>query len=352
MKSVIIVAGGSSVRYGSDKLSEKLFDVTILEHSVNAFKEIVDEIIVAGVHIVGTKFACGGKTRQESVANGLSQLDENCTVVAIHDGARPFVSRELVCKLFDCAEQHGSAVPCLPVSDTLWNQKQPVNRQEFFTVQTPQVFDCKKLKKAFQNCKNGYTDESSLFYDYYGKVNFVSGEPSNKKITYVGDVPQYKVGQGFDVHAFESGNGVILGGVTIPFDKKLKGHSDADVLAHAICDAVLSASNNLDIGHQFPDTDPKYLGADSLELLSKCVALAKNNGYAVVNVSAVVVCQAPKIAPYIEQIKQKLSLVLGVCTDCVNISATTTEHLGALGNGDGIACTADALLIKTAPLVD
>ncbi len=345
MKSVIIVAGGTSTRYGTDKLSEKILNTTVLQHSVNAFKEIADEIIVVGAHIEGTKFAQGGQTRQESVANGLAAVSSDCSIVAVHDGARPFVSRDLVKKLFECAKTHGSAVPCLPITDTLWKDK-PVSRKDFFTVQTPQVFDFQKLKFAFQNCKENYTDESSLFYDCYGKVNFVSGELSNKKITYFGDVPEYKIGCGFDVHAFESGDGVILGGVKIPFDKKLVGHSDADVVAHAVCDAVLSASNNDDIGHQFPDTDPKYLGANSLNLLSDCVKLAKDNGYSVVNVSIVVVCQAPKIAPYIKQMAQNLAKVLGICSDCVNISATTTEHLGALGNGDGIACMANALLAK------
>ncbi|MDE7454809.1 MAG: 2-C-methyl-D-erythritol 2,4-cyclodiphosphate synthase, partial [Clostridia bacterium] len=134
------------------------------------------------------------------------------------------------------------------------------------------------------------------------------------------------------------------GGVTIPYNKQLLGHSDADVLCHAISDAVLSASNNKDIGHQFPDTDERYKGANSIELLKQCVALARSSGYEVLNVSAVVICQQPKIAPYIDDITQSLAAAIKVSPTCVNLSATTTEGLGALGKGDGIAVQAQALL--------
>ena len=132
----------------------------------------------------------------------------------------------------------------------------------------------------------------------------------------------------------------------IPFNKKLKVHSDADSLCHAICDAVLSASGNLDIGHQFPDTDPQYEGADSMKLLARCVELASLCGYEVVNVSAVVICQAPKIAPYISKMTENLAKTLRISDSCVNISATTTEYLGTIGQGDGIAVSSQALLKK------
>lgn len=355
MKSVIIVAAGSSVRFGKNKLDEQVLDKSVLQRTVDVFRGIADEIILVGnAEVVGvTKVVCGGETRNQSVKNGLKAVSEQCTTVAVHDGARPFVSKNLVSKLFDEATKYGSAVPRLRVTDTLWRADNdgntPQNRDDYFTVQTPQVFDYAKLWEACftsENARADFTDESTLFYRVYGSVHFVDGEYSNKKLTVPADLPAFRVGKGFDVHAFGVGSEVILGGVHIPFSQKLVGHSDADVLVHAICDAVLAASDNRDIGVQFPDTDDRYLGADSMELLRECVRMAQKSGFFVQNVSAVVICQQPKIAPYIDQMSHNLAKVLQIPVDCVNLSATTTEHLGALGNGDGIAAEATALLAK------
>ena len=349
MRYAIIVAAGSASRYGKDKLNEQLFGKSVLIHSVDVFKSIADVVLVVGQRVSGTLFAEGGETRFLSVANGIQALPRNASgVVAVHDGARPFVTREFVERLYTDAEQHGSAVPRLPVTDTVYKISRlgvkKADRNTLFTVQTPQVFDIAKLKHAIEHATGDYTDESSLYLDTYGAVNFVDGLRSNTKITYPNDLPQFKVGVGFDVHPFEAGSGVILGGVTIPFEKKLKGHSDADVLCHAISDAILSASGHKDIGHQFPDSDDRYRGADSTKLLEQCVSLAESSGYEVVNVSAVVICQAPKIAPHIDEMAKHLADILKVAPCCVNLSATTTEHLGALGNGDGIAANAQTLL--------
>lgn len=350
MRSAVIVAAGNSARFGTDKLQSEILGKSVLQRSVDAFVGIANEIVVVGNwQIDGVKTVSGGTTRSESVKLGLDALSHKEGVVAIHDGARPFVGKNLVQRLFEEAEKFGSAVPCLPVTDTLWHQKETLyrcNREEFFTVQTPQVFCCDKIIRAFEQSDTVHTDESTLFAEVFGSVHFVKGEYSNKKITVPSDLPSFRVGVGFDVHAFGEGNGVVLGGVKIPYDKKLVGHSDADVLAHAVCDAVLSASQNRDIGVQFPDTDDKYLGANSLLLLARCVQLAQNNGFAVQNVSAVVVCQQPKISQYIEAMAKNLAEVLQISPSCVNISATTTERLGALGNGDGIAVQAQALLLK------
>ncbi len=347
MKCAVIVAGGNSTRFGNDKLNSMLLDKTVLQNTVDLFRPLVHQIVVVGVHMDGTTFAEAGATRFLSVKNGLQAVDKNCTLVAIHDGARPFASKNLITALFDHAQKHGSAIPALPVTDTIWqtSNNKTIDRDTLKAVQTPQVFCFDKILHAFDVAPHqNYTDESTLFYDVFGELNLVDGERSNVKITYKTDLPTFRVGNGFDVHAFESGNGVLLGGVTIPFDKKLKGHSDADVLAHAICDGVLSASNNRDIGVQFPDTDDAYLGANSMDLLAKCVQIAKNCHFEVVNVSAVIICQAPKIAPHIPQMAVNLAKVLGVDASCVNLSATTTEHLGALGNGDGIAVQSTVLL--------
>ncbi len=345
MKGVVIVAGGSSTRFGKDKLNQAIMGKTVLQWCVDAFVGIVDKIVVVGKVAQGCLFAEGGNTRSQSVQNGLALLHD-CDIVAVHDGARPFVSRQLIEQLFAEAQMHGSAVPCLPVSDTLWN-KNPLavaNRDDFVTVQTPQVFDCKQLLEAFAKASQSYTDESSLYFAHFGRVHFVPGERNNTKITYPGDVPNYRVGIGYDVHQLVDGNGVILGGVTIPFNKKLLGHSDADVLVHAVCDAVLSAGGHKDIGHQFPVDDDTYLGADSMVLLSKCVSLAVKSGYSVVNLSAVVMAEQPKLAPHLDQMRQNLASVLGISVGNVNLSATTTETLGIVGQGKGIACSATILL--------
>ena len=349
MRYAVIVAGGNSSRFGKDKLNETLLDKSVLAHSVDVFRSVADVVVVVGQQLGGTLYAKAGTTRFQSVKNGLSVLEGNAQgVVAIHDGARPFITRDFVEQLYIQAEQHGSAVPRLPVTDTVYQQVGNVinkaDRNTLFTVQTPQVFDVVKLKYAVEHATGDYTDESTLYLDTYGTVHFVEGLRSNTKVTYAGDLPQYKVGVGFDVHPFAQGSGVTLGGVTIPYERKLQGHSDADALCHAICDAIFSASGNKDIGHQFPDTDERYRGADSTKLLEQCVAIAAHSGYEVVNVSAVVICQAPKIAPYIDSMATRLANVLKVAPSCVNLSATTTEHLGALGNGDGIAANAYVLL--------
>ena len=349
MRYAIIVAGGSATRFGKDKLNEQLFGKSVLSRSVDIFKDIADVVIVVGQRVDGTLFAEGGKTRFESVKNGFCLLADGAQgVVAIHDGARPFITKSFVEELYGQAEQNESAVPRLPITDTVYQKNghgvRKIDRNTLFSVQTPQVFDIGKLRYAMQNATADYPDESTLYLESYGEVNFVDGLRTNTKVTYAEDLPEYKIGVGYDVHPFVDGEFVILGGVKIPFNKKLKGHSDADALCHAICDAVLSASGNLDIGHQFPDTDPRYKGADSLQLLARCVDIAAASGYGVVNVSAVVICQEPKISPYIEKMAKTLSKVLKISAFCVNISATTTEHLGTIGNGDGIAVSADALL--------
>ena len=354
MRYAIIVAAGQSNRFGGsvNKLDEKLLGKTVLQHSVDVFRRVADKIVVVGRHIEGTDFAAGGETRFLSVCNGLSRIGEQ-GVVAIHDGARPFITEKFVRELYEQAERYGSAVPRLQVTDTLYSvaPQSPLQRENYFTVQTPQVFDIVKLKAAYQKVaatgeRERYTDDSTVFGANSNPLHFAQGLRTNVKLTYQGDLPLFRVGNGFDVHPFEVGDGFRLGGVAVPFDKKLAGHSDADVLCHALCDAILSASGNKDIGHQFPDTDPAYKGIDSTLLLRRCVEMANEGAFEVVNVAATVICQAPKIAPYIDQMAERLAQICSVSPNCVNLTATTTERLGALGNGDGIAVQATALLRK------
>jgi 2-C-methyl-D-erythritol 2,4-cyclodiphosphate synthase len=157
-----------------------------------------------------------------------------------------------------------------------------------------------------------------------------------------------RVGQGFDVHAFCEGRKLMLGGIEVPYRLGLAGHSDADVLIHAVCDALLGAAGLGDIGHHFPDSDPRYAGIDSIELLSSVVESLNKSGWRVSNLDATVIAQAPRLAPYIEAMRGRLAGVMGIDTDALNIKATTTEQLGFTGRGEGIAAQAIVLLSTAA----
>ncbi len=349
MRYAVILAGGCSERYGRDKLEEMLFGKSVLQHSTDAF-DIAHKTVVVGRQVEGMLYAPAGETRFLSVLNGLQCIPDD-GVVAVHDGARPFVNREFVERLYAEAEHYGSAVPALPLTDTLYRKDGTTeDRRKFITVQTPQVFDTRMLRQAYTHAcergETGYTDDGSVFAAEFGSVHFTDGLRSNIKLTFDGDLPQFRVGTGYDVHPFVDGDGVVLGGVKIPFDKRLNGHSDADVLCHAVCDAVLSAGGQRDIGCQFPDSDPAYAGIDSTLLLDRCVSIVSADGFCVENVSATVICQAPKIAPYTSAIEARIAQVCRISARCVNVSATTTERLGSLGNGDGIAAQAVVLLRK------
>lgn len=354
MKSVIIVAYGKGQRYGADKLSETFLNKKVLRHTVDAFYNLADEIVIVAdgkwkEDFPFAKVVEGGETRTRSVRAGLKALSDKCDLVAIHDGARPFIGKGLVARLFEVASSTGSAVPCLPVTDTLFyvgDDGHPVCREDYRTVQTPQVFDRQRICDAYEQAEDDYTDDGTVYYNKWGDLSLVDGQLSNRKITYKGDVPQYRTGVGFDVHPLTSGDGIVLGGCRIDCNLHLVGHSDADVVVHAIMDALLSACGLPDIGHLFPDTDSTFKGIDSTKLLEEVMAIISTEGYHVVNVSAVVMAEQPRIAPHIEAMKNRLSSLLDISPDCIGISATTTEKLGIVGEGKGIAVHANALVVK------
>lgn len=354
MKSVIIVAYGKGQRYGADKLSETFLDKKVLRHTVDAFYNLADEIVIVAdgkwkEDFPFAKVVEGGETRTQSVRTGLKALSDKCDLVAIHDGARPFIGKGLVARLFEVASSTGSAVPCLPVTDTLFyvgDDGHPVCREDYRTVQTPQVFDRQRICDAYEQAEDDYTDDGTVYYNKWGDLSLVDGQLSNRKITYKGDVPQYRTGVGFDVHPLTSGDGIVLGGCRIDCNLHLVGHSDADVVVHAVMDALLSACGLPDIGHLFPDTDSTFKGIDSTKLLEEVMAIISTEGYHVVNVSAVVMAEQPRIAPHIEAMKNRLSSLLDISPDCIGISATTMEKLGIVGEGKGIAVHANALVVK------
>ena len=372
--SAIIVAAGASRRMGFDKLSYRLpGGKTVLETSVAAFAahpQVDELILVAGGNLPACQAiaaACpkpctvvgGGATRADSVCNGLRAAKGQ--LVAIHDAARPFVSEQVITDALAEAEAMGAAAPAVAVKDTIKIANdgavvQTPDRAALFAVQTPQCFRRNLYWKALEAVQGEkvhlVTDDCSLFELTGRTVQLTQGDYANYKITTREDLPRpdqkeehkMRIGHGYDVHRLVEGRKLILGGVEVPFEKGLLGHSDADVLAHAVMDAVLGAAALGDIGQHFPDNDPAYSGADSLKLARRVAEILKEHGFRIENIDATLLCQRPKLAPYIPAMRQNLADAFGLPVDAVSVKATTEEHLGFTGEGLGIAAHAVALI--------
>lgn len=295
----------------------------------------------------------GGDSRQESTSRGIGfalRDKPEKYLVLIHDAARPNASPDLYRRVIKETFEKGAVVPAVRVKDTIRDVKRgSLNREDLRAVQTPQGFTgeiiLNAVKNAEEKCFVG-TDDASLV-DFMGlPVHTVLGSESNIKITNPEDLSKTVcVGSGYDVHAFAENRKLILGGVEIPFEKGLLGHSDADVLTHALMDAILGAMGEGDIGLLFPDTNADYEGISSIELLRRVSTLMEKKFYTLENADITVICQAPKIRPYIDDMKKNLEGVL-VPRNGINIKGTTTERLGFEGRGEGIAASATVLLSK------
>ncbi len=304
------------------------------------------------------KVVLGGDTRTQSIKNALALVDDG--IVLIHDGARPFVSKRIILDCIQSVISYGSAVTAIPTRDTVLTATDGVinnylGKSGLYQVQTPQAFYAKDIKKAY--CLAGdksFNDDGEVYKEYIGEVRLVLGEKANQKLTFKEDFEELdgalrhavRFGVGFDCHRLVENRKLILGGVEIPHEKGLLGHSDADVLTHAIMDALLSACALRDIGYYFPDTDEKYKGANSLELLKQVLLLIKERGYAVSNVSAVIMAEKPKLAKHIYNIKQSLCAVLEISEGDLGVGATTLEGLGFVGREEGICVHATATIKK------
>ena len=380
--SAVLVAAGSSTRMGFDKLSFDLGGETVLHRSIRAFDQcpqIGEIVLVAGKNrafveqqAVGctkpVQIVAGGATRAESAKNGV--LAAHGELVAVHDAARPFVSPAVIAAVLEAAARCGAAAPAVPVKDTI---KQAVpgggktvpeaclvhstpDRSTLYAVQTPQCFDRTQYLAALQELDAEkarlVTDDCSLFELTGRSVQLTQGDYANLKITTREDLPRpvqkeetrLRMGHGYDVHRLVEGRKLILGGVEIPFEKGLLGHSDAAVLVHAVMDAVLGAAALGDIGQHFPDNDPAYAGADSLELARHVARILSEHGYRVENIDATILCQRPKLDPHIPAMRANLAAAFGLPVDAVSVKATTEEHLGFTGEGLGIAAHAVALI--------
>lgn len=350
MFDVIIVANGKSIRCGTDKLVFDIAGNSVINRTVNSFRNIpnINKIILvsdASLDVPNVVKIGGGETRALSVKAGLRASESE--YVLIHDGARPFVTHDLIYKVMSDTVKYGSSIPYLPITDSLRFVKDGIpsfaDRNDFVTLQTPQGFYRKDIVSAYdraeQNEMNSY-DDSQLYARHIKNPHLTLGEKHNKKITVEEDLVGYnvKVGSGFDVHKFKAnGKPLILGGVNVPYEHGLDAHSDGDVVIHAIMDSLLSAINERDIGVHFPDSDPKYKNIDSCLLLSEVKKLLDSKNAVIINVSVTIILQAPKISNFIPHMQSRIARILEVNDSCINITATTTEGLGIVGEKKAIA---------------
>ena len=300
------------------------------------------------------KIVAGGDTRTASVKNALAETTGE--IVLIHDGARPFVTAEIIKRCIESAREFGSGVTAIPTRDTVVKNgaenTEYLGKSGLYLIQTPQAFKTEEIKRAyFFSGEKTFNDDGEVYLNCFGDVKLVEGNVANVKLTYPEDferaaVKETRFGTGFDCHRLVENRKLILGGVEIPFDKGLLGHSDADVLTHAIMDAILSACALRDIGFWFPDSDEKYKGADSMKLLAEVLRIVSEKGFTVESVSAVIMAEKPKLLKYIPTITESLARALNVAPDKVGISATTLEGLGFVGREEGVCVHANAVVVK------
>jgi len=386
--SAIIAAAGRGTRLGADEPKQlvEIGGVPMLQRTVDTFVRAacVNEIIIAlppdvahappsylrhrrkPLHVVP-----GGVRRQDSVANAFARVSMAADVVVVHDAARPFATEALISRTVEAAYESGAAIAALPASDTVKQSSgvgedptvdRTLPRERIFLAQTPQAFRREVLRDAIALARDpaiDVTDEATLAERAGHTVRLVAGEPQNVKITTANDLRAargtvfseaervlVRIGTGYDLHRLVEGRPFILADVTIPFEKGPLGHSDADVLCHAVADAVLGAASIGDIGHHFPDSDERWRGAPGLDLLARAIDLVRRRGFIVVNIDAVVIAERPKLAAHMPAICSNLARALNVAAEAVSVKGKTNEGVGELGRGEAIACHAIALLTK------
>ncbi|MGN1382075.1 MAG: 2-C-methyl-D-erythritol 2,4-cyclodiphosphate synthase [Eubacterium sp.] len=384
--AVVITAGGTGRRMGASvpKQFLRIGGKTILERTVNRFLEqsFPDQLVItlpqaqmqegikllqaAGIDAeeaegpedkknregVPVTVLPGGEARQDSVWNALSYLRshgyEEEDLVLVQDGVRPFTEDQTIQDVLVRAEKTGAAIAAVPAVSTIRHITEgTLDRSQLYSVQTPQGFRFGLLVRAFEAAARDHfcgTDEAGLVERIGILPEIAEGTPSNIKITTPEDLQkmsgEIRIGTGFDVHRLVEDRKLILGGVEIPYEKGLLGHSDADVLVHALMDAMLGAAALGDIGKLFPDNDPAYAGADSMKLLARVCEVLQEHGWSLSNADMTVICQRPKLAGYIQEMRKRIAEVCGVEESRISVKATTTEKLGFTGRGEGIAAEA------------
>jgi 2-C-methyl-D-erythritol 4-phosphate cytidylyltransferase/2-C-methyl-D-erythritol 2,4-cyclodiphosphate synthase len=311
----------------------------------------------------------GGARRQDSVANALRAVSGAADLIVIHDAARPFVTAGLIERTIHAAAQHGAAIAALAATDTVkqaadrhadgtWRIRATLPRETIYLAQTPQAFQRRILTEAMAIAGDAaVTDEAMLVERAGWPVHIVSGEPGNIKVTTAHDLAvararvgggaeaqTMRIGHGYDLHRLVEGRPLILAGVHIPYERGLHGHSDADIVCHAVTDALLGGAGLGDIGRLFPDTDAAWKDADSLRLLQLAVARVHAAGFRLVNVDVTVIAERPKLVPYLDAMRENLARVLAVEVPAVSVKGKTNEAVDATGRGEAMACHAVALL--------
>ena len=354
--AIILCAGkGDRAKLGYNKVFYTLdTGKTVIDTTLDAFKDFENVILVYNQKDEGKikkysqKKVLGGNSRGESVKNALDFV--TTPYVIIHDGARPFVTTSVIDECVKNARKFGSAVACVKAVNSLKIKTEhgatAVDRDDYYEVQTPQAFNSKNLIDAYSKIGTTCSDDSEVYEKAGYTVTISNGDYANKKLTNYADfnAQNFRIGYGFDAHALVKKRQLIIGGVEIEHYMGLLGHSDADVLTHAIMDALLSGAGKKDIGCLFPDTDKKYENANSIELLKQVIK--EISPYKIVNVSAVIMAQKPKMAPHIQAMRERLANAMQIDVEQINISATTTEKLGICGEEKGIASSATVLLAK------
>jgi 2-C-methyl-D-erythritol 4-phosphate cytidylyltransferase/2-C-methyl-D-erythritol 2,4-cyclodiphosphate synthase len=382
--AALIVAAGRGVRAGGDlpKQYRPLGGQPILRRTTSLFlaHPRVDDVLVVihgddadlyGEAVAGQAgllpFVTGGATRQESVRRGLEALAERgVTHVLIHDAVRPFASPALIDRVIDGLQRSDAVLAASPVTDTLKRGDAArivtgtVSRDDLYAAETPQAFRLATILDAHRlatNSAEGFTDDAGIAEWANLPVQIVLGERSNIKLTMPEDIEmadqrlrmeellragETRVGTGYDVHSFTEGSGVWLGGIEIPHDRKLSGHSDADVALHALTDAVLGAIADGDIGDHFPPSDPQWRGASSDRFLAFAAKRVAERGGAIVNLDLAIIAEEPKIGPHRDAMRARIAAIAGISAGRVGVKATTNEKMGFVGRGEGIAAIATA----------
>lgn len=384
--AVIVAAGrGTRAGLGGPKQYHNLASTPVVARTLAALSARIDpaNIVIVrhaddqdlleealGAHTANIIIVSGGQTRQQSVLAGLQKLMQDApslTHVMIHDAARPFVSERLLDSLSQAAVQNVDAgiVPVLPIASTIKRVlegavEETVPRTNLTLAQTPQLFPTEQILDAHlraQHTDEPFTDDASIFEWAGLTVKAISGEEENIKLTYPDDfaraekalmmaemapLPDIRSGHGYDVHRFVPGDQVILCGITIPFEKGLSGHSDADVGLHALTDALLATCGAGDIGDHFPPTDPQWKGAESHIFLSEAVRIVREKGGTIMNIDITLICEAPKIGPHKAAMRENLAKICAIDESRCSVKATTNENMGFIGRREGMGAIATA----------
>lgn len=381
--SVIVVAAGTGSRFGYErnKLFYPLCGEPVLTHTLRnifAARSVHEVVIVHSridtkeirrivddLHpIQPVRYTLGGAEREDSVYNGLLAVSPDMDVVMVHDGARPFATPDWYDQGAVMMETSRAAIYGIPLKDTIKvrgddGRLHTLNRSRLVAAQTPQIFHRDLLMEAHKQARlKGLkaTDDASLVEAMGVPVVILEGSDKNRKVTTRDDIPilslylkgreVQRIGTGYDVHRLIKGRPLILGGVTIPFDRGLEGHSDADVLIHAVMDALLGAAGLRDIGTYFPDTDENFKDISSLVLLSKVRHLLQEKCCRIVNLDVTLLAQQPKIKPFVPQMIENIAEALRISKSAVSVKATTTEKLGFVGREEGMVAQAAAMILS------